>query len=212
MKRSSGRSGPRVVGRSGSVRGAALPGSGRSAALHRCPPAAGAPPRPSAARRRGGPHPVPAIRATGAPPTTVDYTVYRRTADLESTGYVEIGPGRHAGRHWQDGFLFVWADAFGMAEGIIARHLPGYDHFEMNDVPRAAGLRIIADWRAAADRLPTLDAAAAHAALDLDASYGCRLDDEPEAHRTEIAAMLGELADACERFYRDGEWVCMLGL
>jgi len=33
---------------------------------------------------------------------------------------MEIGPGRYAGRHWQDGFLFVSEDAFGMAEGILA--------------------------------------------------------------------------------------------
>jgi len=142
----------------------------------------------------------------------VDYLIRRDTGELDSTGYVEIGPGRYAGRHWQAGFLFVWEDAFGMAEGIVARHLPEYDHFGMNDVPRETGLRITAEWRRAAELLPGLSAAEVHAALNLGAVYRSRLDAEVEAHRAEIAAMLRELAAECEQFYAAGDWVCVLGI
>ena len=100
----------------------------------------------------------------------MDYRIRRDPAELDSTGYIEIGPGRYAGRHWQPGFLFVWEDAFGMAEGIVVRHLPEYDHFDMNDIPRAVGLTIVADWRSAAAQLPVLNEDAAHHILNLEAS------------------------------------------
>ena len=58
----------------------------------------------------------------------MDYRVRRTKAELDSSGYMEIGPGQYSGKHWQDGFLFVWEDAFGMAEGIIVKHYPDYDH------------------------------------------------------------------------------------
>ncbi len=142
----------------------------------------------------------------------MDYLIRRDTSELDSTGYVEVGPGRYARKHWQPGFLFVWEDAFGMAEGIVARHLPEYDHFAMNDVPRGAGLRITTDWRQAADLLPGLSAAEVHDVLNLGAAYRDRLDAEVEAHRAEIAVMLRELAAECERFYAAGDWVCILGI
>ena len=125
---------------------------------------------------------------------------------------MEIGPGRYSGIHWQPGFLFVWEDAFGMAEGIVARHLPEYDHFDMNEIPRAAGLAVVAEWRAAAAELPALDEDAAHLRLNLDASYRTWVGDEIAAHRQEIASLLRELADECEGFYQKGEWVCVLGM
>jgi hypothetical protein len=125
---------------------------------------------------------------------------------------MEIGPGRYSGRHWQPGFLFAWEDAFGMAEGIIARHLPEYDHFGMNDLPRTTGLAIAAEWRAAASELPALAEEAAHVRLNLHASYRTWVGHEVAEHRHEIATLLRELADECEAFYRQGEWVCVLGM
>jgi hypothetical protein len=101
----------------------------------------------------------------------VDYRVRRESSELDSTGYVEIGPGKYAGKHWQDGFLFVWEDAFAMAEGIVAKHVPNYDHFSMTDIPKEVGRKVIAEWRAAADRLPGMSVDEARAALNLQSSY-----------------------------------------
>ena len=142
----------------------------------------------------------------------MDYVVRRVVSDLDSTGYVEIGPGKYAGKHWQDGFVFVWEDAFGAAEGILAKHFPAYDHFDMNDVPRAVGLAVAADWRDVAERLPRMTVDEAHDALNLEATFSVRIDREVEEHGAEIAGMLRELADALEQFYAEGEWVCVLGL
>jgi hypothetical protein len=77
----------------------------------------------------------------------VDYRVRRETSELDSTGYVEIGPGKYDGTHSQDGFLFVWEDAFDMAEGIVAKHVPTYDHFSITDIPKEVGQKVIAEWR-----------------------------------------------------------------
>jgi hypothetical protein len=40
----------------------------------------------------------------------MDYRIRHNKAELDSTGYMEIGPGRYTGSHWQDGFIFVWED------------------------------------------------------------------------------------------------------
>lgn len=142
----------------------------------------------------------------------MDYRIRRNTRDLDSTGYMEIGPGQYQGKHWQDGFLFVWEDAFGMAEGILSHHLPEYNHFGINEMPRAVGLAVTAEWRDVAGRLPRMTSTQAHLALHLQLSYGDRLDEEVVTHREAIAALLRTLADACERFYDNSAWVCILGV
>ncbi|MGE0761397.1 MAG: hypothetical protein AB7O38_30565 [Pirellulaceae bacterium] len=142
----------------------------------------------------------------------MDYEIRRQADELDSTDYVEIGPGRYNGQHWQKGFIFIWEGAFGMAEGIVARHLPAYDHFGMNEMHRDVGTAVIAEWRDVAARLPVLNPSAAHAALNLDATYSTRLDAQVLSHRTEISTMLCQLSDECERFYSSSEWVCILGL
>ncbi len=124
---------------------------------------------------------------------------------MDSTGYMEIGPGRYAGTHWQDGFLFVWEDAFGMAEGILVKHLPSYDHFAMNDLPKDIGRKVTTEWREVAGRLNSMSAEQAHTALNLGASYRARthpLNAEVIPHRAEIARMLSELADVSQRVPR----------
>lgn len=142
----------------------------------------------------------------------MDYRIRRKASELDSTGFMEVGPGRYEGKHWQDGFLFVWEDAFGMAEGILAKHLPQYDHFGVNEVPQAVGLAVITDWRCVADRLSEMGLAEAHLALNLNASYRERLDEEVAAHRQEIADLLRDLADECEGFYHASSWMCVLGV
>lgn len=155
----------------------------------------------------------PVLRSPSSSPfPIVNYTIRRNPRELGSTGYMEIGPGRYAGKHWQDGFVFVWEDAFTMAEGILARHLPEYDHLDMNDVPREVGRAVAAEWRAAAEALATLTPAEAYRLLNLDAWYGNGLEEELASHRSEIRAMLLELADECDRFYETADWICVLGV
>lgn len=125
---------------------------------------------------------------------------------------MEVGPGRYVGAHWQDGFLFVWEDAFGMAEGILVKHLPSYDHFGMNDLPKDIGRKVTAEWREVAGRLSSMSADQVHAALNLGASYRTRLDAEIIPHRAEIASMLREIADGCDEFYEQEDFVCILGM
>ena len=125
---------------------------------------------------------------------------------------MEIGPGKYSGVHWQKGFLFVWEDAFGMAEGILAKYVPNYDHFSMTDIPKEVGRNVVIEWRNVADRLGRLSAAEASAALNLAASYRDGLEDDVTVHKAEIANMLRELADACSEFYDRHDWVCILGM
>jgi hypothetical protein len=143
----------------------------------------------------------------------MDYRIRRSPAELNSTGFVEIGPGRYSGAHWQEGCLFIWGDAFGMAEGLISKHLSSYDSLEMNDVPEEIGRLVIADWRAAAAALPSLRMQEAFEALRLADSYHLidGLENELQLERWTIAAMLNELAQECEIFYALEPWIRILG-
>lgn len=141
----------------------------------------------------------------------MDYLLRRSKEQLVSTNFLEIGPGKYVGAHWQDGFLFVWDDAFVVAEGILRKHFPEFDHYAMNDLPEEVGEKVIAEWRAVAAQLERLNPADARRALNLDGTDP-ELDRELATRRKEIARMLRELADECEKFYQQSEWICVLGI
>lgn len=141
----------------------------------------------------------------------MDYQLRRSKGELASTNFLEIGPGRYVGAHWQEGFLFVWDEAFVVAEGILSKHFPDYDHYAMNDLPEEIGEKVIAEWRSVARQLDRLDVADARRALNL-ANADPELDHELATHRRDIARMLRELADECEKFYQKSEWICVLGI
>ena len=142
----------------------------------------------------------------------MDYRIRRRKSELESTGYVEICPGKYCGKHWQDGCLFIWEDAFGMAEGIILKHFHAYDHFSMNDIPEEVGRVMIEEWKRVAAQLNEMSPEQAHSVLNLQVVYREFLKEEVHSHKSEIASMLHELAEACEEFYEQGKWICILGM
>ena len=142
----------------------------------------------------------------------MDYLIRRKATELDSTGYVEIGPGRYSGAHWQDGFLFVWEDAFGMAEGILAKHFSAYDHFAINEIPKEIGMKVIDEWRQAAGALYSTNPAETAQMLNLDASYHTGLENEIAEHRDAIAVMLKELAAECGSFYQSEDWISVLGI
>jgi hypothetical protein len=142
----------------------------------------------------------------------MDYEIRRNKNELDSTGYMEIGPGKYSGEHWQDGFLFIWEDAFGMAEGIIAKHLPDYDHFGMNDIPKEIGKEIISEWEECAGQLCSLSTEQAQIKLNLGASYRENLESEISAHCAEVAGMLKELSAECRNYYKNEGHICVLGM
>lgn len=143
----------------------------------------------------------------------IDYTIYRKAESLEGTGYFEIGPGRYSGKHWQEGFVFIWEDAFASAEGIIIRHFPDYDHFAMNDIQKDIGSKIISEWRSAARKLQLVaDSSETAELLNIKESYGLQLEPIAFSDCDKIAEMLLEIADECESFYKSDEWICVLGM
>ena len=99
-----------------------------------------------------------------------------------------------------------------MAEGILSKHFPAYDHLGMNDVPREIGIRIIAEWREVARKLKEMTPSEAHRALELPNWYLPGLETEISAHWEEIAAMLHDISDECDCYYREGDWICILGM
>lgn len=142
----------------------------------------------------------------------MDYAVYRDPAVLPSTGFMEIGPGKYSGKHWQRGFVFIWSDAFTIAEGIFLRHFPEYDHLGMNDIPRECGEAILSDLRTAAETLKSADQVTASSSLSLPKWIQADFRAEFELHRVEIQAMLNEIASALEMAYQTESFACVLGM
>lgn len=142
----------------------------------------------------------------------MNYKIYRSKNELDSTGYMEIGPGTYSGEHWQEGFLFIWEDAFGMAEGIVMKHFPKYDHLDMNDIPRNVGELIIKEWYEAASTVVSSQLNIVQEVLNLNAVYHAFMGEEIEPNRENISLMLRELAHSCEDFYKQNSWICILGV
>jgi hypothetical protein len=139
----------------------------------------------------------------------MDFRVHG-TKDFEGSCYMEVGPGRWSGGHWQPGFLFIDEDDFVVAEGIIGKHFPEFDHYGMNDIPEAVALSIVEDWRDAARALASHKTAVS-AVLHLGQGNEYR-EGRLEADRARIAAMISDLAEACDAFTKEASGFCVLGL
>lgn len=142
----------------------------------------------------------------------MDYKIRYKNEDLDSTCFIEIGPGKYNHSHWQDGFAFFRDDAFAVAEGIVAKHFPAYDHLGMNDVPKAVVILMIADLRAIAERLPKLERRSIQIEMNLEAAFFGHLEEEIDSNRFVIADFLRALANDCERFTQQSDWLCILGM
>ncbi|HHJ20967.1 MAG TPA: hypothetical protein ENJ84_14250 [Gammaproteobacteria bacterium] len=142
----------------------------------------------------------------------MDYEIKRNKAELDSTGYIEIGPGKYSGKHWQEGFLFIWEDAFGMAEGIVMKYFKEYDHFGMNDIPKEIGVSISSEWIKAASALKDACEEKYQELLNLDVIYRNYMAAEISGNKQSIIKMLIELAQSFEQFYQTEDWVCILGV
>ncbi len=140
---------------------------------------------------------------------TWDFRVHYSKADLKGTDYVEIGPGNFSGRYWQEGFVFVDEDAFGVVEGIVRKHFSKYDPRGVTGLSRETGAEIVAEWRAVAAGLNGMSLEAARAALNIEGSY---YDTDLVHAKTAITRMLIQLADTFDTFYRAFDRVCIIGV
>lgn len=142
----------------------------------------------------------------------MDYKIRREKEELESTGFIEIGPGRCTGKHWQDGCLFIWEDSFGMAEGIILKHFKDYDHMSENEIPKQTMMNIIREWKTAATLISKEDLENSWKILNGHQMYAAYLKDELKENIEQIKEMLIELAAECESFCRNDKWIFVLGV
>ena len=141
----------------------------------------------------------------------MDFRVYREPhAWGHSTAFIEICPGRYAGKHWQTGCLFVDDEAFSYAGGIISKHFPAYDPYAMQDIPKDVWHAISADWASAADKLTGLSDTEAKRLLGLEWRQG-PLTDLPQ-NSQQVCAMLRALARESLALSTTEEWLCVLGL
>jgi len=142
----------------------------------------------------------------------MDYQVRQDPTALESTAFMEIGPGPYSGNHWQPGFIFIRDDAFSVAEGVFFKHFPGYDHYEMNEIPRAEGEAISAELRIVASALSETPIRDAIDLLGVSGWIRVDLSAEIDDHRAEIRTMLVQIADAMTSAYKQHDYACVLGM
>jgi hypothetical protein len=141
----------------------------------------------------------------------VDYRIRRAKSDLTSNSYVAIAAGQNEGASRGEA-LFVTEDAFGVVEGVIARHFESYDRAAVNEIPKEVGTRIVAEWRDVAEWLPVLKADEARVALNVATWFGAGFDAELENQRADVIALLRGLAAGCDDFYSRNEWICVRAL
>ncbi|MDZ7753852.1 MAG: hypothetical protein U5S82_19955 [Gammaproteobacteria bacterium] len=114
------------------------------------------------------------------------YRVFKGTAALASTCFMELRPGRGDGTYWHESALYVDEEDFHIADFAVRRHLRSYDEYNTdNNLPRVLGLRVAADWEAAAGAL-----------------------EEGSA----VARMYRDLAAGLREMYEDEEWICIIGI
>jgi hypothetical protein len=142
----------------------------------------------------------------------MNYEIIRKWSEQDSTGYMEIGPGKYSGKHWQDGFLFIKEDSFGIAEGIVMKHFKDYDHYGMNDIPKDIGDIIATEWANVASALNETSGEECMELLNLDIVYRASMQKEVAENKEQIINLLMELANAFQQYYRKEEWVCILGM
>ena len=141
---------------------------------------------------------------------TLDYLVRHTPEELDSTCFVEIGPGPYSRKHWQPGFTFVPDDAFAFAQGIVSYHFPAYDPYAMNELPAETASAIAVELRAALQYLTSVESAIE--ALRLGSYRTTWFRSELRGNRDEIREMLSQIASALERSAQGAESVCVLGM
>ncbi len=71
--------------------------------------------------------------------------IIKNKSELDGTGYMELSLGKYEGKHWEETSLFFDEEVFGYIEHIFEKHVPNYDHYEMNDADKLSWQKIIRD-------------------------------------------------------------------
>lgn len=73
--------------------------------------------------------------------------IIRDKSELEGTCYIELSLGKYQGKHWEDTSLFFDDEVFGLIEIIFEKHIPSYDHYNMNDADSESWSSIISELK-----------------------------------------------------------------
>lgn len=73
--------------------------------------------------------------------------IIKDKSNLDGTCYIELSLGKYQGKHWEETSLFFQEETFGFIEMIFERHVPGYDHYSMNNADYESWSKIIAELR-----------------------------------------------------------------
>lgn len=135
-------------------------------------------------------------------------------SDLEGTAYIELLPGKYAGKCWNKSSLFLDEATFGFFEKIVERSLPEYDHYAFTEVSSARWQLIIVRIKALAKEL-----SAAEAPEDIPTDVHFYFSDTEQRFKKDfklniqlLQQVATELADWLEVTLRHHESVAILGL
>lgn len=73
--------------------------------------------------------------------------IIKDKSELEGTCYIELSLGKYQGKHWEETSLFFDEEIFGLIEMIFERHVPGYDHYSMNDADSESWNKVISELK-----------------------------------------------------------------
>ncbi len=73
--------------------------------------------------------------------------IIKDKSELEGTCYIDLSLGKYQGQHWEEASLFFDEEVFGYIEMVFEKHIPGYDHYGMNDADSKAWDKVIADLK-----------------------------------------------------------------
>jgi hypothetical protein len=138
-----------------------------------------------------------------------DYRIHPDRSGLQGTDFVEISTGRNSDSFGGTSSLFIGKDSFLVIDGIIRRHYKKYDHYEMKNISRTTGRKIVASLREAAGIV------SACAGKEILKAVGYEIDSSPRTvnefirNKGLISKMLSAVADYLEAAYEDNEWVCI---
>ena len=140
------------------------------------------------------------------------YKIIKDKNKLCGTNYIEIGSGKFAGKYWQNSSLFIHEYDFNVAEGIVAKFFKEYDCYGINNIPKETGITILSQWRKAAEAIDKTKKQKYYTLLNLSAVNNAVLTEEIFKNKEAIKKMLNELADEVEKFYKNSNWINILGL
>ncbi len=74
-----------------------------------------------------------------------DFRLHVDRSTMSGTQYFELLPGRYTGKHWNQQSRFVHECTFCLIEGVIEKHVPGYDHWGFVEASRTAWETVLLD-------------------------------------------------------------------